>query len=302
MIGRGISLLEQALRKTGWEGRGGGVALVVGIEVLAVAGYAAASLLLYSWHRFLGLGLDLFVCYSCLALKDLFVHTRPVVAALEGNGLAQAREYLARVVGRDVAHLDRAGIARAGVETLAENFVDGFVSPLFWYGVGGVAAYFMGLHPVGWAVGAMLAFKVASTVDSMVGYRNESYARLGWAGARLDDLMNFLPARLSLLVLFLGAWVARLDPVAGMKVAWRDRRKHDSPNAAHGESFVSGALHVRLGGPTRYGGNVKNKPWLGAEYPDPEPVHLKRTASLLTAAACIAVAGGAAAWLVLALV
>ena len=108
-----------------------------------------------------------------------------------------------------------------------------------------------GLPPVIAGVGFMLVFKAGNTLDSMVGYKDERFVDMGWAGARLDDLMNFMPARLSLLILFLGACVAGRHPLDGLRTAIRDRLKHDSPNAAHPESFVAGALRVRLGGPTR---------------------------------------------------
>ena len=140
------------------------------------------------------------------------------------------------------------------------------------------------------AAGFMMVFKVASTLDSMVGYKDSEFLEFGWAGAKLDDIMNFIPARLSLMVLFAGAWICRLKASEGIRVALKDRLKHDSPNAAHAESFVAGALAVRLGGPTLYPDGQKDKPWLGKGNPDPVPQHIRRTASLLTGSAWVAVA------------
>jgi adenosylcobinamide-phosphate synthase len=139
------------------------------------------------------------------------------------------------------------------------------------------------------AISFMLAFKVASTLDSMVGYKDSEFLELGWAGAKLDDIMNFVPARLSLVILFVGAWISRLNPVEGIKTALRDRLKHESPNSAHAESFVAGALHVHLGGPTVYPGGKKEKPWLGEGNPDPLPIHIQKTSLLLKCSAWVGV-------------
>ena len=214
----------------------------------------------------------------------------PVIRALERGHLGMAKESIAMVVGRDVRDLDHAGISRAGVETLAENFVDGFLSPLFWFTVAALTGDLFGLPPVISGVVFMLIFKVGSTLDSMVGYRDARFLEMGRAGARFDDWMNFLPARLSLALLFLGSSVSGLHPMDGFRVALRDRFKHDSPNAAHAESFVAGALHVRLGGPARYAEVMKDKPWLGAEYPDPGPSHLRSAALLIQCAAWVSMA------------
>jgi adenosylcobinamide-phosphate synthase len=128
---------------------------------------------------------------------------------LEAGDLETARQKVSLVVGRDVSVLDEKGVCRAAVETLAENFIDGFVSPLLWYMAGGTLGWLVNGDPVLYALGALLVFKVASTMDSMVGYKNEKYAALGWAGAKLDDVMNFVPARLSFLVSLSGRRCSR---------------------------------------------------------------------------------------------
>ena len=145
--------------------------------------------------------------------------------------------------------------------------------------------YILGLSPVMSAVSFMITFKVASTLDSMVGYKDSEFLEFGWAGAKLDDIMNFIPARLSLIFLFAGAWISKLKASEGMRVALRDRLKHDSPNAAHAESFVAGALEVRLGGPSVYPDGQKDKPWLAKGNPDPLLRHIRKTAALLTCSA-----------------
>lgn len=289
LIGRCIVLFTRILRRSGLDGRWGGVVLVMMVEFVFLTAFLAPSLVLHRTHILLGLGFDLFICYSCLALKDLFYHMDRVNHALEGKNLSEARKEIAMVVGRDVRFLDEKGICRAAIETMAENFVDGFLSPLFWYLSGGILGYILELSPVMTAAGFMITFKVASTLDSMVGYKDSEFLEFGWAGAKLDDIMNFIPARLSLIVLFAGAWICRLKASEGMRAALKDRLKHDSPNAAHAESFVAGALGVRLGGPTVYPDGQKDKAWLGEGNPDPLPRHIRKTASLLTRSAWVAV-------------
>lgn len=289
LIGQCILLFTKILRRSGLDGKGGGILLVVMVETTFLAIYLTAGLVLHRIHILLGLGFDLFIGYSCLALKDLFIHTDRVIHALETGNLPEARKGISMVVGRDVRFLDEKGISRAAIETMAENFVDGFLSPLFWYLSGGILGYILGLSAVMTAVALMLTFKVASTLDSMVGYKDFEFLEFGWAGAKLDDIMNFIPARLSLIVLFAGAWICRLKASEGIRVALRDRLKHDSPNAAHAESFVAGALEVRLGGPTVYPDGQKDKPWLGEGNPDPLLQQIRRTTSLLKWSAWVAV-------------
>jgi len=289
LIGRCILLFTKILRGSGLDGKGGGILLVVMVETTFLATYLTASLIFHHINIVIGLGFDLFIGYSCLALKDLFIHTDRVIHGLETSNMPEARKGISMVVGRDARFLDEKGVCRAAMETLAENFVDGFLSPLFWYLSGGILGYIFGLSPVMTAISLMLVFKVASTLDSMVGYKDSEFLEFGWAGARLDDLMNFVPARLSLIALFMGAWICRLKPSEGISVALRDRLKHDSPNAAHAESFVAGALEVRLGGPVVYPDGQKDKPWLGEGNPDPRPQHIRRTVSLLKWSAWVAV-------------
>ncbi len=290
IIGHSISLLEKVLRRFGGNNRTGGLFLVIIVETAFVALYLAVSFALHSIHFLPGICFDFYVCYSCFAIGDLISHIKPVIRALESGSLAGARTSIAMVVGRDVRFLDEKGVCRAAVETLAENFVDGFLSPLFWCLMGAVLGNLLGLSPVKTAMSFMLTFKVASTLDSMIGYRNPEYIDFGLTGARLDDIMNFVPARVSLVILFVGAGISGLRPVHGLKVAIRDRLKHDSPNSAHAESFVAGALDIRLAGPVKYSDGLKDKPWLGNGNPDPGPAHIKKTVRLVKHSAWVAVA------------
>jgi adenosylcobinamide-phosphate synthase len=288
LMGHGISFGEKWLRKLGMASRSGGIILASVLMGVTLIVFLLLTRILTEIYGPLAFLFQVFVCFSCLALRDLTVHLNPVVDALESGDLEAARKSVSRVVGRDVTVLDEKGVCRAAVETLAENFIDGFISPLFWYLAGGFLGWILGLDPVIFAVGAMLVFKVASTMDSMVGYKNEQYGALGWAGAKLDDVMNFVPARLSFIVLFLGAVLAGCDGIRGIKIGIRDRLKHASPNSAHGESFVAGALGIRLAGPATYGNVRKEKPWLGEGFGDATPSDIVKTMWLLCAAAWVA--------------
>ena len=290
LIGRGIAFFLKCIMGLGMKGKGGGVLLVVMTTGVSVGVYAFIRSVTFYFYPPMTLLIDLFTCYSCLALKDLAKHIKPVIEALETGDVSGARKDVAMVVGRDVSRLDEAGVARAAVETLAENFVDGFLSPLFWYVAGGILGHVGGLSPVMTALCFMITFKAASTLDSMVGYKNDAFLNMGWAGARLDDVMNLIPARLSLIILFAGACLTGLDAKGGMCIALRDRLKHASPNAGHAESFAAGALHIRLGGPTRYPDGLKEKPWLGDGHTDAGPEHIHRALTLLYGAAWIVMA------------
>ena len=287
LMGRGISLGEKWLRQLGLGGRTGGAALALGLVGVTLSAFLLMSWILNAIYGPLAFLFQVFVYFSCLALRDLMDHMDPVVDALEAGDLDAARQNVAKVVGRDVSVLDEKGVVRAAVETLAENFIDGFVSPLFWYMAGGLLGWLLGADPPNMALCAMLVFKVASTMDSMVGYKNEKYEDFGWAGAKLDDVMNFIPARLSFVFLFLGAMFTGRDGVRGLRIGFRDRLKHDSPNSAHGESFVAGALGIRLGGPATYGDVRKEKPWMGESIKEAAPSDVLKTMWLLCCAAWV---------------
>ncbi len=287
LMGKCISFGLRLKEKTGLQGRGGGTLLVLMVTAMCLGSYLTGRILLYAIHPYAALGMDLFICYSCIAAKDLVDHVRPVVSFLQKKDLQSAREAVSKVVGRNVQLLDDAGVARAAVETLSENFVDGVLSPVFWYTVGAVVAKFEGWSPVVTAVCLMILFKAASTLDSMVGYKNDKFIHTGWAGARLDDLMNFFPARISILFLFFGAYLAKLDPRSGIRTAFTDRLKHESPNSAHAESFVAGALGVRLGGPTAYSTGIHDKPWLNEAGGKTSYEHVLQTIRLVNYSAWI---------------
>ncbi|MDO9262612.1 MAG: adenosylcobinamide-phosphate synthase CbiB [Desulfosalsimonadaceae bacterium] len=198
-------------------------------------------------------GRDLFaiwVLYSGLATRDLADHAFRVRAYLYKNDLPRARQAVAMVVGRDTASMDATEIARAAVESVGENMVDGVTAPL------------MAMLAFG-PVGAMV-YKAASTMDSMFGYRNERYRHFGWCAARLDDLLTFLPARLTLPCVMVAAWILKYDALGAARVAVRDWKKHESPNSAWGEAAMAGGINVTLGGPATYGGISVERPFIGS--------------------------------------
>ncbi|WP_176597946.1 adenosylcobinamide-phosphate synthase CbiB [Sphingobium sp. 15-1] len=240
-----IGAVERRWNREAWSGpkrRGAGIGLL--LLLLGVAGGCGLAL---EWaiRRWAGdmawLWLAL-AAWPALAQRSLYVHVAPVARALARGELDAARQAVGRIVGRDTDTLDEAGVARAGIESLAESFCDGIVAPLFWL-------LLLGLPGI-WA------YKAVNTADSMVGHKEAPFTDFGWAAARFDDLLNWAPARLAALVLCIagrGGWV----------VMWRDHGRHASPNAGWPEAAMAGALGIRLAGPIRYDGVLHDKPWIG---------------------------------------
>lgn len=247
--------------------RGAGLVTVCG--TIAATGLAAWALLAGATaiHPALGTAASILLLYTSFAVRDLVSHGQQVYQALASNDLPLARKRVAFLVSRDTAHLDAEGISRATVESLAENLVDGITAPLCFAFLGG---------PVG-----VLCYKAASTMDSMFGYKNEQYREFGWAPARLDDLLNFVPARLTGLLLPLAAFLAGLDWRSSWRIFWRDRFNHASPNSGHSEAAVAGALNIQLGGPGSYFGTPTLKPTIGEANRAIEPADIRRATRLI---------------------
>jgi adenosylcobinamide-phosphate synthase len=282
LIGATISGAERIFLRLGWSGLIGGTVLTSGTIAVSLGLYLAVRIFLGRLHPFLTSVLDLYLAYSFLALKDLLEHATPVAQALTRGDLPEARTALQKIVGRDTSSLDTLGVARGAVESVAENFVDGVLSPMFWYTLVAVLSHVLGCpSPAAAGIFGMLTFKVINTLDSMVGYRREHYLLFGRPAARLDDVANFLPARLSLIILYIGAVFSGERARDGWRIALRDRRKHPSPNAGHPESFVAGALGIQLGGPSVYQGSVTDKPWLGEGDEVLAPEHIRRCCRLV---------------------
>ncbi len=280
LIGRLVSRLEPMLRASIRHERTAGVLLLI---ITTGCAATATWLLLYfaaCLHPLVGVLAAVLLSATCLAARSLHSESALVANALMAGDIDTARRNLSYIVGRDTGNLDEAEIWRALVETVAENTSDGIIAPLFWLTLGGPAAG--------------MAFKAVSTLDSMVGYRNERYLRLGWASARMDDLMNFVPARLTALLIILSAPLAGLSLRGALKMTLRDRLKHPSPNSGHPEAAASGALGVRLGGAASYGGQASWKEQIGEPLVPLDDrayrgmLRLMYISTLLMAASCIA--------------
>jgi adenosylcobinamide-phosphate synthase len=230
----------------------GGLAFAI---VMVLATWGLAFLFLHLAHGldpWLGSLLELLMIYFCLATRSLHDAAQKVENDLHHRDLSSARRSLSMIVGRETEGLDRAGVCRATVETVAENLVDGVIAPLVYAVIGG--------GPLA------MAYKMINTLDSMVGYKNARYREFGMAAARMDDAANWLPARLTVPLVGLAAGMLNGRWRATLLLARRDGGKHTSPNAGLPEAAFAGALAIRLGGPGRYHGRTVNKPWLGAEY------------------------------------
>jgi adenosylcobinamide-phosphate synthase len=215
----------------------GVVSLAVTLGVAAGAAFAVGRALSFG---LLGNAALVLVATSLLAQRSLYDHVRAVADALERSGLDAGRTAVSQIVGRDPAALDEAGVARAAIESLAENFSDGVVAPAFWMALAGLP-------------GAAI-YKAANTADSMIGHRTERHAAFGWAAARFDDVVNLAASRLAALLLILAAVATRVSPAAAARAVWHDASRHRSPNAGWPEAAMAGALGLSLAGPRVYSG------------------------------------------------
>lgn len=221
----------------------------------------------------LGAALEILLAWTTLAARDLLSEASAVIAALDAGDLNLARTRVARIVGRDTAHLDAAEIARATIETLAESACDGIVAPLLALALGGVPL--------------ALAFKAANTLDSMIGHVEEPYTHLGWASARLDDVACFLPARITALAIVLCAPLQKGSVTRAFSVLRAEGRRHRSPNAGRPEAAMAGALGVRLGGTNFYDGVPHAAAYLGDGLALPNVAAARRARSLVAISSCM---------------
>lgn len=241
------------------------VLLSVGTIVLFLLAAAAAV------HPLARIALEIYLLYAALAYRSLKDEAISVAEALLSENIVISRLRLSRIVGRNTSVLTENGIIRAAVESVAESYIDGVVSVLFYMTLG----YFCG-----YAALFAWIFKAVSTMDSMIGYDNECYVDFGFAAAKLDDVMNFIPARLGALLAVAAAF-SRYDYGRAMKIFLRDRLKHKSPNSAHGESVFAGLLGITLGGGAYYGMVYEKRPWIGDDTRPPEPADIWRACDTL---------------------
>lgn len=249
-LGRLIAALEQRLNRAPYPRMLTG-ALTTALTVAVAAGLAwlLGALLPDGWLGTLIAGV---LAWPLVAARSMYTHVADVARPLEQGDLTGARGAVAMIVGRDPAALDQAGVSRATLESLAENSSDGIVAPLFWgalLGLPGIAGY-----------------KAINTLDSMIGHRNDRYEAFGKTAARIDDLVNLIPARLTGVLFAL----TTARPRAASQVMWRDAGHHRSPNAGWPEAALAGALDRRLSGPRSYGDRITDEPWVNAGHPDPD--------------------------------
>ncbi len=266
LIGGLISRLEKRLRARGGNLRRSAVILTVTTVLVTMAVTAGILVLLQLLGRiplFIGMAL---LDWMGIAVTCMAKEARGVGKALE-KGLPEARKQVARIVGRDTQNLSGEEIIKATVETVAENTTDGVISPLFWALLGG---------PV-----LLWGFKAANTLDSMVGYMDEKYRDIGWSSAKLDDILNYIPARLTALLMILAAFLTGMDGPNAFRIVRRDHANHKSPNCAWSEAAAAGAMHIQLGGTHEYFGKPVEKPTIGDADRPAEREDIRRANRLL---------------------
>lgn len=277
-IGRLISLLERGFRRLFPKTKTGEIAAGACIWVLTVlVSTAVPAAVLWLCMRvsvWLRLFVESVMCYQVLAAKSLRDESMKVYTALQTGTLSDAQQAVSMIVGRDTKRLDEKGVARAAVETVAENTSDGVIAPLVFLCIGGA--------PLGFF------YKAVNTMDSMLGYVEPPYKNVGLVPAKMDDVLNFLPARLSALFLLAAGFFLRLDVKNGWKIFRRDRYKHASPNSAQTESVCAGLLGLQLAGDAWYHGVLHKKEYIGEAKREIEYADIPRTCRLMYAAAILA--------------
>ena len=270
-IGKLISALEKLLRRvfpatrTGERLAGG----VLWLLTVAISTGVPVLLLRLCWQisPWLRLAAESIMCWQILAVKSLRTESMKVYTALAAGDVEAARLAVSMIVGRDTARLDRSGIIRAAVETVAENTSDGVVAPLVFLAIGGA--------PLGFF------YKAVNTMDSMLGYIEPPYKDIGFVPAKMDDVMNYLPARLSALLMLAVGGALGMDFRSGWRIFRRDRYNHASPNSAQTESVCAGLLGLRLAGDAWYHGVLHKKPYIGDPVREVEPEDIPRVCTLL---------------------
>ena len=276
-MGRCIAALEPRLRTrfpgtpVGEQAAGVLLAAVLPLGTLALS--LGALRLCRLVHPLLALALETVWCWQALAVRGLASESEKVRGCLTGGTLEEARRAVGRIVGRDTGALTYQGVTRAAVETVAENFADGVVAPMVYMLLGGAPA--------------ALCCKAVNTMDSMVGYKNERYLHFGRAAAKLDDAVNYLPARLAALLLILSSGLTGQSLPGALRIWRRDRRCHASPNSAQTESAMAGALGIQLAGPASYFGLVHDKPTIGDPLREVEPDDIRRANRMLYTASLL---------------
>ncbi len=281
LIGKGIDFLEKHLRRLAAPVVGLRVSgalltiIVVGLTYTITWGVVEGAYMLSYW---LGLLVSIALLSTTLAVKCLGDAAMEIYSLLAAGNMEEARRKTGWIVGRDTANLDEGEITRATVETVAENIVDGIVAPLFYAFIGGVPL--------------AMAYKAVNTLDSMVGYKNEKYRELGWASARFDDVCNYVPARVTGILLLLSFLLMGKPVRKAVVTIKRDAARHPSPNSGIPEAAVAGALGVRLGGTNYYGGVESCRAYMGDPDTELTKEHIRTTVNIMRVTSAVAVLAG----------
>jgi adenosylcobinamide-phosphate synthase len=266
-MGKAIERLERPFRgihfNLTFSGALYAVALILGTWLLAFLVLAAA----HRVHPFLKPLLEIILIYYCISIRSLNDAAMEVEQCLSQKKVQAAREKVAMIVGRDLDNYKEDELARATVETVAENLVDGVTAPLFFAAIGGAPL--------------ALAYKMTNTLDSMVGYKNQTYQQFGQASARIDDVLNYLPARLTVPLIALAAQLLSGCGERSLRTAVCEGANHTSPNAGYPEAAFAGALALKLNGPNYYNGKLVDKPYIGKHFGHCSPGHIKKACDIM---------------------
>lgn len=280
IIGKLINIMEKALRRLFPETDRGefaaGLVMAVIIPLVVLVITAGVCITAYRIHPVLCLLIETIWCWQAFSMKGLKTESMNVYCCLDAGDLPASRKAVGRIVGRDTAELDETGVTKAAVETVAENFGDGVMSPMVFMIIGGAPL--------------AMFYKSINTMDSMVGYKNRKYLYFGRAAAKLDDFVNYIPARLGGIMWVIGAALSGYDYKNSWKIWRRDRRNHASPNSAQTEAACAGALGIRLAGPAYYFGEYYDKPYIGDAVNDISYEDIKASNKMMYCAGIAAVA------------
>ncbi|MCM1024239.1 MAG: adenosylcobinamide-phosphate synthase CbiB [Prevotella sp.] len=267
-IGTFILWIENKVRK--WFAGNlklGGIILALTVLTVSTAIPTVILIALYKINLWIGISAESVMCYYLIAPKCLREESMKVYHAIAEKNISEARNAVSMIVGRDTEMLDETGIIRAAVETVAENTSDGVTAPLMFISLGGAVFGFL--------------YKAANTLDSMIGYKNEKYADIGRFAARFDDLLNYIPSRITALVMILSTFILKFNGENAFKIWRRDRRKHASPNSAQTESVCAGALEIQLAGDAYYFGVLHKKEYIGDNIRPVENEDIRRANRLM---------------------
>ncbi len=280
IIGKAVRFLEGKIRRTSLIGRKkGGIILCFAVVIptfFITWGVVEGCLFV---NALLGAIITVLFASMTLATRSLFDESKAVIDTLNNGNIVEARKKLSMIVGRDTENLDEQEICRAVIETVSENLSDGIVAPMFYLAIGGLPL--------------AMAYKAVNTLDSMVGYKNDRYGDIGWFSAKMDDMLNWIPARLSVFLIVIASFILMYNWRNSWKIMRRDGQNHPSPNSGMPEAAAAGALNIQLGGKSRYFGKIYHKPAIGDRIKEIDRGDVKKAwvimfaSSLLMAAVCV---------------